>query len=354
MQTTYGTNSSKGFTLKVKHGEMTNPLISVIVCHHKGDFIYRFYESLKKSIAVTYECIIVTSDKNIDYSRLPGTQIIITEPELMPASKRNLGSEIAKSGILAFFDDDVELDPMCLYEQWKYVGHGMTYGKLYKADERDRLDEAGGYLTWNGFIWSRAEQNIKDVGQFNITEPIFAGKSASCMIEKKLFNDIGRFDEDFGILGEESDLSWRVWLYGRSVMFVPSSIAYHYFNTRLKPAKEFYTSKRVHYNGSRNYITMLLKNLGKEHLCIAYTNIIIWFFVGIAMIGTLKVSQGVNILKGIRYVIRNWSTIMRKREIIQNQRIVRDNHIKHFIYRKVKFSYYLKRLLRYLRIGLHG
>lgn len=276
----------------------------------------------------------------------------------MPAEKRNVGSRLARAPILGFFDDDVEIEPDCLtyfinalvsYEQI-----GMVYGKLYNAERPNRFDEAGGFLTSTGFIWSRAGQNDIDKGQYDMPGPILAGKSASCAIRKDVFARIDGFDEDFGILGEETDLSWRTWLLGYEVWFIPSSQGIHYFNTKWKPANEYYTSKRVHYNGCRNYLTMLIKNLGKEHLWVIPIHTTIWFFAGIAMLCTGKANQGLNLLRGLGYVLTNLKKILKKRKRIQETRRIDESDLWPKIYRAAPRGYYWTRFSRYLRIGLHG
>ena len=335
---------------------MIRPQVSVVVCHHKGDFIYKFVESLRKSICADYELIVVSSDTTIDRVKL-GKCTLITTILQFPAAKRNLGVSFTKYDYVAFFDDDVEIEQDCLSELYHSIYDrkaGMVYGKLYKADEKERLDEAGGYLTWSGFIWSRAEQNKRDDGGYGVSCKIFSGKSASCIIEKRAFYEVGKFDESFGILGEESDLSWRLWLAGRTIYFEPRATGIHYFNTVFKRPEKYYTSERVNYNGCRNYITMLLKNLGGEHLWMAFINMMIWIIVGLAMIGTLKVKQGVNIFRGIFYVMRNWKDIMLKRKSIQDSRVRSDKELWPDIYRKVRLSYYMQRFFRYIGIGLHG
>ena len=338
--------------------------VSVIVCHHKGNFIRKFVNSVKESVNVDYEIIVVTSDDELASSGISGCLVVNNYGG--PAEKRNVGARLAKGKYLAFFDDDVEVEPRCLewllyaftldFSGFRNKEVGMVYSKIYNMEHRNRLDEAGGYLTRTGFIWSRAGQNDIDVGQYKGYEEILAGKSASCMIEADLFFKIGGFDEDFWILGEETDLSWRVWLYGRKVIYAPLSVAYHAFNTRFKPATEFYTSKRVHYNGCRNYITMLIKNLEARNLWkILPVHILIWFTVAIAMLFIGKIGQGVNILRGLGYVLCNLGLILRKRKEVQEKRVRSDRDIWPYIFRaSPPRGYYSNRVKRYLKIGLHG
>lgn len=330
------------------------PKVSIVVCHHTGDLIYPFIDSIKKHCTLSYELIIVSSNEELCTNGIEGCQTFFSTE--LPATKRNIGVRVSKSPNIAFFDDDTEIEPGCVEEMYKSLvkeNVGMVYGKLHKYGT-SRFDEAGGFITWTGFIWSRAEQNIQDVGQYDKEEPIFSGKSASCMIRKYVFCEVGEFDESFGILGEETDLAWRVWLKGYSVIYCPSSLTYHKFNTPLKPANKYYTSDRVHFNGCRNYLTMLIKNLGESHLWIVPLHASIWLGVGVAMLVTGKFRQGVNILRGLSYIVSHLREILTKRRIIQSTRSVDDKELWKTIYRLPSRGYFWTRVSRYLRIGLHG
>lgn len=332
------------------------PEVSIIVCHHKGEFIHKFVESVKRGVGVNYEIIVVTSDKALAHFGIPDCQVI--EGPAMPAAKRNLGTRIAKGKYFAFFDDDVEINPDCLLQLKNSLGPsiGMVYGKLWNMDRRNRFDEAGGFLTSTGFIWSRAGQNDVDMGQYDTEEYIFSGKSASCMIKRDTFNRAGGFDEDFGILGEESDLAWRVWLIGKCVMWVPSATGLHAFNTSMKPANDYYTSDRVQFNGCRNYITMLIKNLEAKNLWkILPIHITIWIFAGLALVITGKVRQGWNILRGVAYIVSHRKQILKKRKEVQDRRVKSDDELWPILFRSPGRAYYTQRFTRYFRNpALHG
>ena len=317
--------------------------ISIIVCCHKQDFIERFMHSVYCSAIETH------------------WELIIMDGEGLPAKKRNDAVKKANGRYLAFFDDDVEVDPLCIqtlynklkeYEKRKRVL--MVYGKLWKADEKPRLDEAGSFLTNTGFLWSRAEQNIVDKGQFDSDVYVLAGKSASCMVNRDAFEAVGGFDEEFGILGEETDLSWRLWLIGGTVMFIPSATGVHYFNTKFKPS-DHYSVDRVFYNGCRNYITMLVKNLGLWRLCwMLPIHIGVWFTAGLLKILTGKFSHGWNIFRGLIYCLLHIPQISRKRRKIQKMRSVSESNLIPYILQSPKRSYYFDRFLRYVRGSLHG
>jgi len=333
---------------------LSNPILSIIVCHHQGNLIDDFVKSLSNLIIKQYELIVV-SDSYTPTNSLNGRLHIIPSNDL-PAKKRNLGVAYSHAPYIAFFDDDVEITNGCIEDMISLLLNnrvGMVYGKLHKFGT-SRFDEAGGFLTWNGFIWSRAEQNIPDTGQYDVEETIFSGKSASCMIRKSVFNEVGGFDEDFGILGEESDLAWRVWLKGYKVVYCPKSLAYHKFNTPLKPFNKFYSHERVHTFGCRNYLTMLTKNLGKEHLWILPIHFTIWFTVALAMIITMKLSQGTHILRGLSQYLSRLSGTLKKRKLIQSTRIVDEYTIWKSIYRKTHGAYYWTRFCRYIGLGIHG
>lgn len=297
----------------------------------------------------------MTSDLELATQGLPNC--IVIHHIGLPAEKRNAGSRIARGEYLAFFDDDVTIEPLCLVHLKSAIWNNtvMSYGRLWNMEHRNRFDEAGSYLTWTGFLWSRAGQNDIDNGQYSKDEHVLAGKSASCMVRKDVFKQVGGFDEDFGILGEETDLSWRIWLLGKKVIYAPQATGYHAFNSKFKPAAKHYTSSRVHTNGCRNYITMLIKNMETKNLWrILPLHLAIWFFAGCAMIITLKIHQGLNIFRGLIQSMRRLPQSVEKRKIIQSKRVISDKDLFTFILRQPPGRYYTQRFTRYLRIGLHG
>lgn len=334
------------------------PEVSVIICHHKGTLIYKAVDSLLKSEGVTFEIIIATSDETL-FNRYAGDsrvrQVFI---EGGPARKRNIAARFANGEFLAFYDDDIEATPRSLFQLRSSLitddKIGMVFGKLLNMEFHDRFDEAGSYLTPTGFLWARAESGCKDIGQYEDAVPILAGKSAACMIHKKLFWRIGAFDASYEILGEETDLAWRVWLAGFQVWFVPQSVTYHAFNTRFKPV-DFYIPRRVYFNGCRNYLSMLFTNLSYPRVIISLvTQIVVWTAAGVGMLVTGKHEAGINIFKGLGYFFNHMPILLRKRRKVQESRKIKDSELMPIVMRNPPISYYVKRFFHYIKTGRHG
>lgn len=332
--------------------------VSCVICHHRGLLIDNAIDSIMKSLEVDIEIVIATSCRFSEQrlkEKYPSIKVFFCEGG--PARKRNVATRFSSHEHIAFLDDDVEVTPYALFYMLQEVQNphiGMVYGKLLNMEFHNRFDEAGSYLTWTGFLWARAESGVEDHGQFEQVVPILAGKSASCIVRRKVFWSVGGFDESFEILGEETDLSWRIWLRGFKVLFCPKSVTYHAFNTRFKPV-DMYVPKRIYFNGCRNYLSMLITNLSGLNLIIpAATQTIVWCASAIGFILTGKYEAGLYIFKGIAYVIAHLSTILKKRKIVQSTRTVSDAELLPQITLNPPWSYYAKRFVQYIRTGRHG
>lgn len=333
-----------------------NPGITVIICWHTGELLKRCIESLNHQTHVTFECYVVCDDH--PPFELPSWAWILLSKD-GPAGKRNLAASKAKGKYLVFLDDDVELSPHCLYQLKRGLEErpqsAMEFAKILKMDRRDVFDDCGSWLTPTGFLWSRAGNNLKDVGQYDEPCRILAGKSATCIVRRSAFNDVFGFDPAYFILGEETDLAWRMWLFNTEVWYNPRAQSWHAFGTSLKPKQEYYSLERIHYHGCKNYITLLVTHLSwPKLLTILPIHLSIWIASIIGFLIRGEWERGWNILRGLTYCSRRWKIIMRKRMVLQSTRRISDKALLPHITRNPQAIYYVSRLWRYMLQGLHG
>ena len=307
--------------------------VSIIIPHHTGKLIYNCLNSLKD---VKAEKIVCSSTPTI----FPNVRSIYT-PRNEPTHKRNKGVKLSMGDYICFLDDDVKLEPNCIKHMQTYLDWhndvGMVFGTLSRVDKS--IDCFGVWLSWTGFL-------IENVKTVIYPLSILSGKGACCIIRKKLFDKLGGFDEDFVIYGEETDLSWRVWLAGYKVMQLPFAKGIHYSESIYKD-KSYYNPGYVYYHGCKNYISMLIKNLGLWSMPIALINFCLWAFTGVLFLFKSP-KKAFWIFRGLWYNIYNLPKLIQKRNKIQKERVLTDTELFPFIYASTGIKYYVVRLWEYL------
>ena len=334
------------------------PAVSVVICHHAGRLLEGCLETLKTSQGVTYEIIVITSDASYD---TPRTDIHLVRAQGGPAQKRNLGTLIAKHPIVIYIDDDAEVSPYTLYNFWRgfqvHPEAGMLFARIYNGERRDELDDCGSWLTPTGFLYARASRlRLPDAELLRPTRCL-ASKSAGCAIRRATFYNVGQFDPTYFILGEETDLAWRVWLRGQEVWYWPDAVLWHYFNTSKKPTQDYYSLTRIHRYGARNYVNCLLTNLGALRLwAILPGHVLAWLLAALGFLARGQSTRGALVLQGLWDALIGLPSTWDKRRHVQGTRRVTDRWLLHpdRAGHRPPLSYYPRRLVQYIWNGLHG
>jgi len=278
---------------------------------------------------------------------LPALSFITTHSNLGPAAGRNAGVDASTGRYVAFLDSDTEVDPQWLIDPVLTMERDPSVGviqcKLLLMEERDKYDYAGDFLSQFGFLVQSVTFREHDDLKVGRTE-IFGVKSAAMMINRELFLAIGRFDEDFFIYLEETDLCWRAWLRGYRVQFIPTSIVYHDFGNPLKLLKQ--SSKFLtKYHGPKNYMTTILKDAGGFYLVrIAPLHIFCWIGISLWHYARGRVREGLWISRGLSYNLLNFRSIWRKRLMTQYRiRRVEDNVIMPHVMVRISPMYLIRK-----------
>jgi len=204
--------------------------ISVIIpAFNAEDTIEKTLEAFLRQIRMPDEIIVVDNNSTDKTSEKVGT-FIISNPSLKiifdkerkkgPSAARNKGSLLSKGNVIAFIDAD-EMPPegwVQTIEKEMAKGADVVFGPVneYSGETflRKYLDVMQTALTGEREIFKADVHNDRF---------LFAGNFA---IKKDLFFQIGRFDEEIN-LGEDVDLSKRVYKCGKSILYNPEMAAIH-------------------------------------------------------------------------------------------------------------------------------
>lgn len=195
---------------------------------------------------------------------------------------------------------------------------GFAASKLLFYDAKGFIDRAGDGYTKAGVGYLRARW--ASYSEYSEEEMVFGASAAAALYRTEMLQHVGLFDEDFFLLHEDVDLSFRAQLMGFRCVYVPDAVAYHGVSSSImrdSPTSVYY--------GQRNLEWVYLKNIpSKIMLKTVWLHIIygIAAFAFFAVNGRMKefIKAKWDAAKGVKRALE-------KRRLIQKMRKVDDHYL---------------------------
>jgi GT2 family glycosyltransferase len=211
--------------------------VSIIIpVYNQVAYTVRCLKSLASHVTkCTFEVIVmddVSSDRTPEIiTKIDGVRYVRNEENLGFLRNCNKAAGLAKGNYLVFLNNDTVVLPGwldALYDTFsQFPSVGLVGSKLIFPD--GRLQEAGG-IVWNdasGWNWGRLSS--PDHPRFNYVRDADYVSGASIMIERQLFEVLGRFDERYvPAYYEDTDLAFAVRDKGYRVIYQPRSAVVHF------------------------------------------------------------------------------------------------------------------------------
>jgi GT2 family glycosyltransferase len=247
-----------------------NCLVSVIVLNYNGArWVERCLESLRDQTIFEQTEIILADNLSSDGSDQLGKRLVEACPRgaflqhgqnLGYCEGNNRAAEIARGEYLLFLNNDTWLEPRCLEQllaEMQRTGAGAA-APLALNYEDDTFQSLGAF----GFDLFGLTSTRAFAAE---TREVLMPEGCAYVIQRKLFEELGRFDPEFFMFADEYDLSWRVWISGHQAVAVPSAKLHHRGAAQVNPAGggaavEFRTSDSKRFYTNRNSLLVLLKN----------------------------------------------------------------------------------------------
>lgn len=318
-----------------------NPRVTVIVINYNGKHLLGDCLSslnLKNQSYKDYGVWVhdsQSSDGSIEYikEKYPWVEIIESDGNYGTAGGSNEAAGKTDSEYIVFMSNDIKVDQNCL----KYLVEtldqdekiGICSSKLLRFEKDEKtgeylIDNVGGDLDIYGFGSPRGVGETG--GKWEEKKDVFFSCGGSFIIRRKLFEKIGGYDLKYFTLGDDIDLSWRVWLVGSRVVVNPASFIYHKGSATLGP---LYQRPQKRYWSERNTLRTLLKNYEGENLLLVLLKYFLIEMMEVGYFLFLKRQPRVifALVRAFFWNLFNLPDTLRLRTVIQRIRVVGDVEI---------------------------
>ena len=163
----------------------------------------------------------------------------------------NEGIRASRSPYVLLLNNDIEVTENFIEEMLSAIKrHPKAFScaaRMIQFHDRDRLDDAGNYYCALG--WAYARGKGKDIHTYEKEEKIFASCAGAAIYRKKIFDELGYFDEEHFAYLEDMDVGYRARIYGYENWYAPDAMVYHVGSgtsgSRYNQFKIRYSSRKV-------------------------------------------------------------------------------------------------------------
>lgn len=239
--------------------------ISVIIPNYNGEkIIDGCIQSLLQQEYKDFNIIVVdnnSTDESVKIieERYPSITLIKNNENLGFAAAVNIGIKASKSEFVALLNNDTEVDTKWLGNLYSVVSKDdkifSASSKMIRFYERDIIDDAGDQYNLLGWAYKRGDG--ASVDKFNKNKVVFSTCAGAGLYRRKVFEEIGYFDENFFAYLEDIDVSFRGNIHGYKNVYVNDAIVYHMVSATSGSRHNEFKVKLA----SRNSIYLIRKNM---------------------------------------------------------------------------------------------
>ncbi len=132
--------------------------------------------------------------------------------------------------------------------------------KLREWPSLRRLLELGVTISGTGRRETGLERGEYDQGQHDEVRDVLAVNTAGMLVRRRTLEELGGFDTDLPIFGNDIDFGWRAALAGHATVVVPQAVVFHAEAAHRGVRRTPLTGRHTHYQERRAALFTLLAN----------------------------------------------------------------------------------------------
>ncbi|MBT3367610.1 MAG: glycosyltransferase family 2 protein [Nitrospina sp.] len=297
--------------------------IAVIVVNWNGKaLLSECLESLKTQVYRHFSTILVdngSTDGSVDFVRekFPEVRIIALSENAGFSVANNIAIRSVNSDYVALLNNDAVAHPFWLKNLVAALEStpeaGLAASKILLYEKRDAIDRAGDSYTTAGTGLLRGRGASADV--YDQREWVFGACAAAGLYRLRMLKEIGLFDEDFFLLYEDVDLSFRAQLRNYRCLYVPEAKVYHKASSSIvhdSPISVYYSHRNLEWVYLKNMPARLIRKSIIPHMIYNFAACL--YFMGTGRL--------VEFVRAKRDAFKGLKTMLQKRRSIQENCVV--------------------------------
>lgn len=301
----------------------------IIVNWNNKNKLIKCLESLKRQSDRRFEVIVVdngSSDGSVDALRkhFSTIRLVALNKNYGFSKANNVGFQYVESKYFITLNNDTVVARDWFAQMVEAMDArpeaGLAASKMLLFRQPEIIDRIGDSYTLAGAGVLKGRGNRTKANNEEKIQYVFGACAGAAMYRTSMIRQIGLFDEDFFLLYEDVDLSFRAQLNGYKCIYVPQAVVYHHCSNKIG-----HDSSTSVYYGHRNLEWVYFQNMPISLLLLTLPLhfiydlcALIFFFLKGHFIVYLKAK--IDATKGIKKLIR-------KRKIVQKEKSVSASYI---------------------------
>lgn len=302
--------------------------VSIVIVNWNGrEFLPECLEGLRRQVYRAFSVILVDNGSHDGSTAFvaehyPEVRIVGLQDNRGFAAANNVALRTVETEYVALLNNDAVPDPHWLQSLVEALEEhpqaGQAASKLLLYDKREIIDRAGDGYTIAGAALLRGRGLSAE--SHRVPEWVFGACAAAALYRMAMLLDIGFFDEDFFLLYEDVDLSFRAQLKGYKCIYVPEALVYHRGSSSI-----VHDSSLSVYYGHRNLEWVYVQNMPSRLL---FRTIILHILYDIAALSYFVISgRGKAFFRAKKDALRGLKRAIKKRQWIQRGKVADDRYL---------------------------
>ncbi len=307
----------------------SDPLISVVIVTWNGrQYLDACLNAVAAQVGMRTETILVdnaSADGTSEYvrARFPLVRVVSLPENRGFAGGNNAGVREARGRFVALLNNDTIPEPTWLQTLLagidEQAGFALVTSRIVYMHDPQIIDSAGdSYLLSGGAFKRHHGARVEMAGE---SVEVFGVCGAACLMPKRVFDELGGFDEDFFASHEDVDLSYRARLLGYRCLYVADAVVRHHGSATIGRVSDFAV-----FHGQRNLEWLYLKNTPPSLLLTTLPSHVV--YVAAAAVHFTRVGALGSFVRAKLAAIAGLPNALRKRRHVQRTRRVDAAQIK--------------------------